>query len=132
MNKPVRFPWLSVIIFIAILYLTLSPSPLPPPLIPTFNGWDKLAHFAMFGVWSAAVVYDVARRVKCLTIWGATMIVFLVAVISGLIELAQGTEIVNRACDITDFIANSLGAILLGYLSYYICRCRLDYSCSSR
>ncbi len=132
MNNSKPFPWLSVIIFLAIVYLTLTPSPIPPPLIPTFNGWDKMAHFAMFGVWSAAVVFDMSRRLTRLSLAGATLIVVLVAAVSGLIELLQGTEVVNRACDIYDFVANSSGAILLGYLSYYVCRCRLHLSLSTK
>lgn len=123
-----KAPVLSIIVFIAILYLTLTPSPIPPPLIPTFDGWDKLAHFAMFGVWAAVVIYDASRLSVELHLFKATLLIVAVAVISGVIELLQGTEIVNRACDFSDFIANSLGAFAMGYISYYICRCRLNIS----
>lgn len=123
-----KTPVLSIIVFIAILYLTLTPSPIPPPLIPTFDGWDKLAHFAMFGAWAAVVIYDAARLTVELRLFKTTFLIVAVAAISGIIELLQGTEAVNRACDISDFIANSLGALVMGYISYYICRCRLNIS----
>lgn len=115
-------PSASVILFVVICYLTLTPQPLPPSVLPSFFGWDKVAHFLMFGIWTMFLISDVgrlrAKRGSRLTPLGAGAVISAVATISGVIELLQGTSLINRACDLPDFVANSLGAICLGTFCY--------------
>ena len=112
-------PWPAVVVLLAVLYLTLSPMPLPPQFLPTFFGWDKVAHFVMFGGLAAVVVFDV-RRMTTARLRPAVAVAIIVAIIAlgGAIELLQGTSLINRYCDFPDFIANSLGAIVGGTVAY--------------
>lgn len=116
-------PVAGVIIFVLIAYLTLTPQPLPPTMLPSFVGWDKVAHFLMFGIWTMFLLSDVSRlasrRGHMMTALGAAAVIASVVAISGAIELLQGTRVINRACDLPDFVANSLGAIVLGIIAYW-------------
>lgn len=114
-------PLISVVVFLIICYLTLTPQPLPPSILPTFIGWDKVAHFFMFGTWTALTLWDVGRRWRVGRAAAAGIIAGVV-VVGGAIELLQGTSLINRACDLPDFVANSLGAIVVGTVAYFYLR----------
>ena len=107
-------PYLPTAIVLALLfYLTLVPDPLPRIEQP-FLHVDKLAHVAMMLVVSLIYTFDYTRRERQhklslpVSLW-----IFLITVaLGGFIELAQGTELVNRGCDIWDFVADSLGSVI--------------------
>lgn len=103
----------SVVITLLLFYLTLVPDPLPRIEQP-FLHVDKLAHVAMMLVVSLVYAFDYTRRERQhmlslpVTLW-----IFLITVaLGGFIELAQGTELVNRGCDVWDFVADSLGSVI--------------------
>ncbi len=100
--------WLSGVVFVAIVYLTLTPNPLPPDVLPDFDGFDKLCHFAMFGVLASLLVWDYSRG-RRLSWRAAVMLICVSMAIGGVIELLQGIPELNRSCDIYDFVANVAG-----------------------
>lgn len=114
-------PLPTVTTFLIIVYLTLTPMPLPPRLLPHFFGWDKVAHFFMFGTLSAVAIFDIYRLKRHITPFRAGIAIAAVVLTGGAIELLQGTTLINRACDFPDFVANSLGAVILGLISFRLC-----------
>lgn len=94
--------------------------PLPPMALPEFNGWDKMAHFIMFGGLAICFVYDTRRmKHRSITLLEVAVIIACVTLLGGAIELLQGTELINRSCDLSDFIANAAGAVTFGFLGFF-------------
>ena len=115
-------PWPSVILLLVVLYLTLTPMPLPP-FKPIFSRTDLIVHFIMFGTLSAVFAYDTRRKTnRPLSAMTAVVIIVSVIALGGIIELLQGTTLINRSCDLYDFIVNSIGATTIGTASYFINR----------
>ena len=110
-NIPAYLP--SVVVTLVLFYLTLVPQPLPPIELP-FLHVDKLVHVVMMlGVY-LIYAFDYTRRERqhklslSIMLW----ILLITVALGGFIELAQGTDIVNRGCDFGDFVADSVGALI--------------------
>lgn len=105
----------SVVVVMAVLYLTLFPDPLPDNT-PSFPGLDKIVHgLMMFGV-SGCVAFDYLRSRYGLgkkTPPKGILLIILVSTIlfGGAIELLQAWMDQGRSEDLFDFIADSAGAI---------------------
>lgn len=106
-----RPPVASLIIAVAIAWLTLAPKPVGDSSIHLFDGADKIVHAVMFGALTATMSID-------LTIWRRSKpsVLILVAialtasVAGGAIELIQDAMSVGRSAETADFIADIAGA----------------------
>lgn len=120
-----RLPqWLfTIIVLLAILYLTLVPKPLPDTNIRLFPHVDKVVHAIMFGVLYFCLVLDFLRnralRHQSYIIPFSINITFILSCIAlgGLIELIQSWLGLGRSCDIYDFYADTAGVILFATFS---------------
>lgn len=107
----------SLVVLVAVLYLTLYPNPLPDNDIPLFPGADKVVHaLMMFGL-SGCVAYDYmrSRYGKGKTDPPKRMLSCLLAftiLFGGVIELLQSWMDLGRSEDIIDFVADAVGAIM--------------------
>lgn len=105
---PVRRHWILAAYTAVVLALTLLPVPdVATGLLPPWS--DKVVHFLLFAALAALVCWDrfAAGRPRPLGVIGP------VAVLAGLIELAQG-PLPERSGDVWDFVLGSIGAAL-GY-----------------
>lgn len=113
---------LSVIVFAAILWLTLAPQPLPDTEISLFEHADKVVHALMFGGMVFAMVFDVRlwcyrQRKVCDDKKTVLMISIVVSIYGGVVELLQTAMCLGRGGDIVDFFADIIGVVMSVYLS---------------
>lgn len=104
---------LSAVAVVLLLWLTLSPQPLPETDIPLFPGADKLAHLLMFGGVAWGVAADItAHNAHCevrRVAWAVAVGVFL---LGGVIECMQQWMELGRSGDVADWISDGAGAFL--------------------
>ncbi|MBQ9076915.1 MAG: hypothetical protein IJY31_03630 [Muribaculaceae bacterium] len=115
----------SIVALVVLFYFTLVPKPLPDMDVPLLN-FDKVVHVIMMLSVYLTFAFDYTRRERQHRLPLTIRVVFLViaVLLGGFIELAQGTEIIHRGCDLYDFIADAVGAIagfftarrVMGYL----------------
>lgn len=107
----------SLVVLVAVLYLTLYPNPLPDNDIPMFPGADKVVHaLMMFGL-SGCVAYDYMRsrygHGKTEPPKGMLLCLLALTILfGGVIELLQSWMDMGRSEDILDFVADAAGAVL--------------------
>ena len=120
----IRRYFLSILIILVVVVLSLAPMPEFPKLgdIPL---WDKWVHFVMYGVLSLCVWWDIyhVRRTYDFTPKDLRRTTFYPIVFGGLIELVQ-RYCTNgfRSGDWIDFIANTIGVVLGFIIGFYIVR----------
>ena len=121
-NKVPPFTF-SVVAFLTLFYFTLIPQPLPPIKV-SIIGIDKVVHMVMMFLVSSAVMLDFKRRERQRKLPLSTKIYITIATIAvgALIELAQGTELIHRGCDVWDGVANALGSILAFFITPVLLR----------
>lgn len=104
---------LSTITLLLVFYFTLSPKPLPNFETPFFE-FDKVVHIIMMLCLYLIFAFDYTRRERHhkLSLSALTVLLIITILIGGFIELAQSTSLIHRSCDLGDFIADSLGAII--------------------
>lgn len=105
--------WPTAIVLVAVLWLTLSPNPLPDSDVEFFQGADKVVHALMMGGLSAVLIIDFRRRrprhghvVSASEVIVAGIGLTLFAAID---EWAQGAMGLGRTSDIIDFWADIIG-----------------------
>lgn len=129
MKKTLIKGWLwTTLATFSVTSISLIPIPENPPLeeVPLIDKW---VHFIMYGGVVCATWLDLYLRTKRKTHsntsanrstlssiqkgrWSFTLITFLcAALLGGVMELLQGLT-GYRSCDMLDFVANSLGAML--------------------
>ncbi|MDE6638659.1 MAG: VanZ family protein [Muribaculaceae bacterium] len=109
-------PWtFSIICFLAICWLTLSPDPLGDNELPLFPGADKIAHAIMFGGFTFCIILDWNRRHDWpLKIEKADVHAADIASIFGIItELLQDAMHTGRSLEFWDMVADITGAFLV-------------------
>lgn len=115
MSRFIRTYWPSLLIALAIIYLSLSTgrglTKLPP--IPPFENADKLMHFLMYMGMSGALCIDMHRDGKN-ALWIGLIAFIGSTLLGGALELLQPL-FPPRTCDLLDFIADAAGAGL-GYI----------------
>lgn len=102
----------TVVVIIAILWLTLAPHPTGDINLPLFQGADKLIHGIMFGGFTGALIFDswrmrktITRRMLCLS--------FIAGSAFGLvIEVLQRQMALGRGFEWADCGADTAGALL--------------------
>lgn len=113
----------TVIVLILLFYLTLVPQPLPPIDVPMLN-FDKVVHIIMMGGVSFTIMFDYKRRERQRVLPLSVKLYVLVGTIAlgAFIELAQGTELIHRGCDLWDGVANAIGCLLSFFITPPILR----------
>lgn len=108
----------SVAALLLLFYLTLVPQPLPE-IEPPFLDFDKVVHIVMMMCMLLTFAFDYTRKEQQRRLSLLVIVVLVIATIAlgGFIELAQGTELIHRGCDLGDFVADAIGAILGGVVS---------------
>lgn len=112
-------PFLPTVIVVAVvLYLTLVPKPLPDMEIGWWEHTDKVVHaIMMLGVY-LTVAFDTIRRGRQphkLSSSFMAVLLGMVVAFGGGIELVQGAMGAGRGCELSDFVADAIGAYT-GYL----------------
>lgn len=109
----------TILVIIAILYLTLMPQPLPELDIPLFPGADKVVHGIMMMGMMICIGIDLARHKRHASPHAPKSKLLLALILTilfgGAIELTQGAMNMGRGEDIYDFLADAVGA-LAGFL----------------
>ena len=109
----------TILVIIAILYLTLMPQPLPELDIPLFPGADKVVHGIMMMGMMICIGIDLARQKRQASPHAPKSKLLLALILTiqfgGAIELTQGAMNMGRGEDIYDFLADAVGA-LAGFL----------------
>lgn len=113
----------SVVALLTLFYFTLVPQPLPP-FEPPMLDFDKVVHMVMMFLVSTAFMLDFKRRERQHKLPLSTKIYITIAmiVLGALIELAQGTELIHRGCDVWDGVANAIGCVLAFFFTPMILR----------
>lgn len=106
-------PWIYTILTASlIIYLTLTPHPLPDNDVPVFEGADLVVHAIMFGSMYIALVFDYYRNYQRLPHRIEWMMGGVSVVAGGLVEVLQARFLVTRSGDIGDFIADITGVVI--------------------
>lgn len=112
---------LSIVCFLAILYLTLMPDPLQGQEIVLFPGADKVVHAIMMAgmMWCLALdmlrkkaAHDLRETVCRVPLLQLAIMFFAVAIFGGAIELIQGAMACGRGEDFYDFLADVAGDVI--------------------
>lgn len=108
----------TAIVLVLLFYLTLVPQPLPPIDIPILNA-DKVVHIVMMWGVSSVIMFDYKRRERQRMLPLSVRFYIMVGtiVLGAFIELAQGTELIHRGCDLWDGIANAVGCVLAFFIT---------------
>lgn len=107
--------WPSILVIIFVLYLTCWPDPLPEKTIPVFPGADKLVHAIMFGGIVGALDFDYYRKCKQFQKSVRYITLIFAVALGGITELIQSIDSIGRSCDIFDFCADIMGALIAFY-----------------
>lgn len=114
-------PWiLTIIVSLAILYLTLVPDPLPDDTPQLFPGADKVVHGLMFGGLTSVILLDRQRRGSdrwhTLSARFALSIALLSSVAGVVIEFLQLTMDMGRGFEVADIVADTVGSFVFASL----------------
>lgn len=111
----------SITVTVLILYLTLVPNPLPDDTPAMFPHADKIVHAVMFWAFYTSFAIDRMRQQikdglssRLSRKWLAT--IMTTTITFGLaIEIAQFAMGLGRGCDMLDFVADVVGAVVASY-----------------
>lgn len=103
----------SAIALLTLFYFTLIPQPLPPIEVSIVN-FDKVVHIVMMFLVCFVITFDFTRRERQreLSLPVRFYVMLATIILGALIEVAQGTPIIHRGCDVWDGVANAIGCIL--------------------
>ena len=112
---------LSIICFLAIIFLTLSPNPTGGISIPMFHGADKIAHGIMFGGQTITICIDIFRKYHFISLkYFQILIVIISSSAFGIIiEYLQSIMQYGRSFEIADIIADIIGCIIFAIIWKY-------------
>ena len=113
----------TTIVLLLLFYLTLVPQPLPPIKVPMLNA-DKLVHIAMMWGVSGTIMFDYKRRERQRILPLSVKLCIMLGTIAlgAIIELLQGTDFINRGCDLWDGVANAIGCVIAFFVTPPILR----------
>ena len=109
---------LSILTFIAILWLTLAPKPLGEEMPPLFEGADKIAHAIMFGGFAVMMLLDWQRKHgwRQEDVARGMIYAFISSATGALVEVAQAAMGMGRGFEYGDIIADTIGAFIFAAL----------------
>lgn len=109
---------LTVIVVLAILWLTLVPKPLGEKEISLFPGADKVVHALMFGGLTFVALVDWARGRNYCSVRPAVCIVTALAstLLGVAIEYIQRAMALGRDFDVMDMAADACGAFIVALI----------------
>jgi VanZ family protein len=90
--------------FCAAFVFTFVAAVMPPHQAPKLFPWDKAEHFAAFYTLTLLAMAAFPRR-------NLLIIAVLLSAFGGLIELVQALPIVDRDCDVRDWIADTIAIL---------------------
>jgi len=106
---------LAVILWaLSLIYFCLTPS---PPQLEGPLGWDKLQHAGAFGL-LAYFIFKTSRLQNFSLNFSGCFAVISTSFFGGLIELLQGWLTPNRNADLLDFMADTIGSMIVVFLLY--------------
>lgn len=111
--------WLpSILILVAVLWLTLAPHPVGDMDVPLFEGADKVVHAAMFMVLTFAVLFDLMRTRgwQQVSLPVISVVVFAAGLLGILTECLQNVMGTGRSMEILDMGADFIGAVFGGVI----------------
>lgn len=126
-ERPKAFPWpfrLPVLLLMALSFFLSSRSRLPA--MPSFSFADKVAHFCLFAVLAACWTpwfFPGFRRAPGKNVKARLRIMLACAALAslyGIVDEVHQYFVPGRSCDIFDWIADSLGAVLGSAAGYYV------------
>lgn len=108
----------TIVTILLILWLTLVPDPLGDDAPQLFEGADKVVHSIMFGFLTVMILLDRQRKTGWKTLKaGYVAVVAACSSLFGIgVEFAQLSMQLGRGFEISDMIADTLGAALCGFL----------------
>jgi VanZ family protein len=110
--------WKSIIVTIAVLYLSLAASKTFSH-IPTFNHEDYLIHFLMYLGLTLTLIYDSKLHLNShYTPTSQTFCIVFPLVLGGMLEIFQPI-ISARIASWLDFMFNTLGVIVASFIAHY-------------
>lgn len=116
---------MTISVFCAIAWLTLSPSPFGQSHVPSFPGADKCVHAFIFGALAAAIIHDWRKPRDPEA--GKKHIYVIAASISisyGIsIEFLQNAMNLGRSFDVADIAADIAGAVIAALTYFLLHRC---------
>jgi VanZ family protein len=102
----------TVIVVLAVLYLTLVPKPLPDNDLKLFEGADKVVHAIMFFGVMICMAFDYTRKRSHVSATPLIGFCIIAIAFGGAIEYIQDWMGLGRSKDIYDFVADSIGAVI--------------------
>lgn len=115
-------PWMpTTLTVVLILWLTLAPDPLGDEGPTLFEGADKIVHAIMFGFLTFVMLLDRqrSRQWKRLSSRVLVMMPVIASLLGIAVEVAQLLMGLGRGFEITDMIADIIGAVLAAFAYRY-------------
>ena len=112
-------PWiLTIVVSLAILYLTLVPHPLPDDTPQLFPGADKVVHALMFGGLTFVILLDRQRRgnwqhLSNSFVWTVASFSALAGIVIECLQWAMG---LGRGFEVADIVADAIGSFVFAAL----------------
>ena len=106
--------WRSILVIIAILFLSFAP-PSDFQGIPTFKNEDKLAHLLMYAGLASMLIFDFRLAVLNFNIKSFQFFLFCLifpTLLGGIIEILQPIYFAPRTASWFDFLSDFIGVIL--------------------
>ncbi|MDA9312452.1 VanZ family protein [Vicingaceae bacterium] len=101
--------WVPIFIWVLII-CWLSFSPLDKLIIKPPLGADKLAHIGMYALLGSSAIWTTSSKK-----WRYMLFIFAF-VFAGATEVIQHLFVLNRTGDLYDFIANSIGLVIILFI----------------
>lgn len=112
----------TLVVALAICYLTLVPDPFGDETPQLFPYADKVAHFLMFGGFASVIYFDRGRSTGSTDMTAVFVAVLLSSIAGGIVEIAQALVVPGRSGDFPDFIADCAGAVVCAFAASMVCR----------
>ncbi len=112
----------TIIVVLAICYLTMVPDPFGEETPQLFPHADKVAHFLMFGGFAAVIYFDRGRSAGSSGMPAVCIAAALSSLAGGLVEIAQAYVVAGRSGDFPDFAADCAGAVVCAVIARMVCR----------
>ena len=104
--------WAAAVLLVGTLQISTSPLP---------SGWDKVAHFLMYGVGGSIAAWTGRRRGQ-----REGLLALLVVLLTGMADELQQSRLATRQSDVLDWLADAAGAGLFYLVTARLLRKGID------